>query len=186
MLFYIIHNIVHNLPFTKNWRDSQKNILTLFLGANLYIILFVLFEYFFKKTSNIIFELIRKFYLYFIFVDIFIMAIVYKKYWGRSIWNEVTDDDDKWKLNEENHKYTKINEQSEIREFVEKTKDLENIKENINNLENETANLKNKADELENKTDELETALLYHPDGDLAQGFKTDFETHASQQIGQN
>ena len=116
MIFYLIHNFIN--IFAENWKESRKNCFTLIIGATMYILLYVLLEYVFKTSGNLFIQILHRFFLYFVIVDIFTMAIIYKIYWGRSILNEGGDDDD-WILTDD-HKY-KRKSNSEVSQDVSKT-----------------------------------------------------------------
>ncbi len=169
MLFYLLHNLINNLQLTDGWKESKKNCLTFIVGATIYILLYVLAEYLQRKTGYLVFELFHKFFFYFVIIDAITMAVLYKLYWGRSILNEIIpNENSNWVFKDDDHKYVKREnlEADEIRHFNQKSKKLDELDEEI--------------DELKDKTEELETALLYHPDGNLAKEFKTNFETHSS------
>lgn len=170
MLFYLLHNLINNLEFTQSWAESKKNIFTFIIGATCYILLYVFAEYLQRKSGYLIFELFHKFFFYFVIVDAVAMAVLYKLYWGRSILNEtMPNEDSNWDFKEEDHKYTKRKnlQEDEIRNFNEKSQKLDELDEEV--------------DELREKTEELETALLYHPDGELAKELKSNFETHVAE-----
>lgn len=94
MFFYLLHHTINALPFTSEWSESRKNCLTLFLGGNLYVIFFVFLEWIVKNSTggNFWAQAFRNFYFWFILVDAFSMAIVYKSYWGRSIFREIVEE----------------------------------------------------------------------------------------------
>jgi len=115
MFFYIIHQIVNVLPMMAEWTESRKNCITLIIGLYLHFFFFIALEYIQGYSSNKIFELMRRFYLPFIFIDAFVMAIVYKCYWGRSILNETEDTDHRWDYDEQTHKYKrKLSQQQNL------------------------------------------------------------------------
>lgn len=184
MIFYLFHNIINNINFTDNWNESKKNCLTLIVGGTLYVILYVLLEYLYKKTYNIFFDLMHKFFFYFVIVDAITMAVLYKLYWGRSIINEITPSEDKWHLDEENHKY-KSHETlayEDIRNFNNKSNKLDELEKNVENLGDNIENLEENIKDIEEKTDEMETAILFQPGGTIEKNCENDFINKSNEQ----
>jgi len=104
------------------------------------------------------------------------MAIIYKLYWGRSIMTEIDPySESEWQLNDNEHLYKRNKDISvdEMRKFNEKSKDLDDLVENIDDI-------RDNIEELDKKTEEIGEAVTYHPDGELAQEFKKDFENLSS------
>ena len=108
MIFYTIHNLINNINYTKEWNESKKNCFTFIIGATLYAILYVIFEYLSRSSGRLVFQMINKFFLYFVIIDVITMAVIYKLYWGRSILNEtIPNEDVEWEFDKEEHKYKK-------------------------------------------------------------------------------
>lgn len=186
MIYYILHNLLRTFSFTENWEESKKNCLTFIFGSTFYVLLFCSLEYFCKLTKNLFLELITKFFLLFVGIDAVGMAIIYKLYYGRNILHEIdASREHEWILDDKTHKYNKKSVlrkekraekiEKELMDYYKKSNDVEELKEKTDNLEKNT-------DELREKTDDLEKALLYHPDGPLAQEIKSEFEELAEQQ----
>ncbi len=172
MIFYLLHNIINNLNFTSEWNESKKNCFTLIIGGTLYVLLYIFLEYIHKKSGSMFIELLHKFFLYFIIIDIITMAIMYKLYWGRSILNEVIPNEDtNWVLNEETHKFQRKKdlEVDEIIKFNQRKQELEDLHENVDDL-------RDNMQQMSEKTDQMEEALLYHPDGEMVQELKEEFD----------
>lgn len=93
MFFYIINHVLNSLPWTADWTESKKNCLNLILGVNLYILFFVLLEWMKKSgvggTLAFFSDRFRNFYPYVIGADCFAVAILFKKYFNRSILTEL-------------------------------------------------------------------------------------------------
>ncbi len=60
-----------------------------------------------------------------------------------------------------------------MRRFNESSKNLDDMVENIDDI-------RDNIQELDRKTNEIGEAVMYHPDGELAQEFKRDFENLSS------
>jgi hypothetical protein len=172
MIFYILHNIIN--IFFENWNESRKNCLTFIIGGTLYVLLYVFLEYMCKTTKNLFIELLHKFFLAFVVIDAFTMAILYKSYWGRSIFKEIDPHaESEWSYNENDHRYKRNRDISveEMRKFNQKSKEFDELNSNIDDIRDNIV-------ELDNKTNEMGEALLYHPDGDIAKECKEDFEKY--------
>ncbi len=178
MIFYLIHNMINNMQLTSEWSESKKNCFTLIIGGTLYVLLYVFLEYFHKITGNIFIDLLHKFFFYFVIIDAITMAILYKLYFGRSIFNEtIPNEDANWNYDDETHKYkSKKNlETDEIRKFNQKSIELDDLHEDMDGLRD---NMKDMAD----KTDQMEEAILCHPSGEMVQELKKDFNNLSTQQ----
>lgn len=86
MFFYLIHL----LPHGKELREGKRNVRTLFIGVMLYI-LFHAFIYsdYAEKVIGALIVLMRSYFYYFLLGDIFVMAILYKVHYGKSILTEL-------------------------------------------------------------------------------------------------
>jgi hypothetical protein len=90
MLFYTLHNIIHNLIPGK-FTDQTRNLITFLLGIILYTILYT---YLFDKNNNSTNLIVNSFkagFAYIIMSDCIAMGIVYKNYYKTSILNEVKE-----------------------------------------------------------------------------------------------
>lgn len=103
MLFYLFHVLINFI--TTEWQEAQKNCLTFLVGGTLHVLFFVTLGYLSQVYKSPYLELISKYYLFFVFIDVFTMAALYKSYWGRLIFRELNpyEEDD---YDEDNHKYT--------------------------------------------------------------------------------
>ncbi len=95
MLFYILHNLNHNLiPWSSTAREGQKNVLTFVLGACLY---FFIWGWLTEPSTRNKLEttpflsILMNFFGYFIVIDILAMACLYKNFFQRSILNEASE-----------------------------------------------------------------------------------------------
>lgn len=157
MIFYLIHNIINN--FRKDWSESKKNSFTFIIGGTFYVLLYVFLEYISKNTGNLFIELLHKFFLYFIIIDILTMAILYKTYFGRSILKEIDPfAESEWTYDKEEHKYKRNKDISveEMRKFNENSENLQDLVENIDDIRDNIV-------ELDRKTEEVSEAVMYHP-----------------------
>lgn len=171
MIFYLLHNFINYINITESWSESQKNCFTFIFGSTLYVILYVICEYLSRTYAKLVFELMTKFFLYIVVIDVITMCILYKKYFGRSILNEtIPNEDSNWIYDSENHTYQKKKdlEIDELRKFNERSDELDDLRENII--------------QLDQKTDEITDALLYHPDNGIANKCKKDFEQLSNEQ----
>jgi methyl-accepting chemotaxis protein len=174
MIFYLLHNFINNIEYTKDWYESKKNCFTLIIGGTLYILLYVLLEYLYHKTGNMFLRLLHKFFLGFVIVDAFGMAIMYKLFYGRSIMNELDPyAESEWQFDGERYKRKRDISIDEMRRFNESSKNLDDLVENIDDI-------RENIQELDKKTEEISEAVMYHPDGEFAQEFKRDFENISS------
>ncbi len=183
MIFWTLHNFINNVGFASGgttqsatqWSESKKNIFTFIIGGTLYVLLYVFLEYLIKMTNNIFIELLHKFFLFFVIIDVIAMAVLYKLYWGRSILNEgIPNEDSNWVFDEEKHKYDKRKnlEVDELRTFIDKSQQLDNIKKDV---DEELDDMRDILGQMEDKTNEMGEALLYHPDSAMARDAKEDF-----------
>lgn len=95
MFFFCTHQIVQNIiPWSKDTKDSRKNITTFIIGALLYTLLV---SFLFNKHYSI---LVNSFFLLFtlknwillvLAIDVTAMAVIYKCYYKRSIVDEVSE-----------------------------------------------------------------------------------------------
>lgn len=95
MFFFCTHQIVQNvIPWSKETKDSRKNITTFIIGALLYTFLV---SFLYNKSSSI---LVNSFFLLFtlknwillvLAIDVTAMAVIYKCYYNRSIVDEVSE-----------------------------------------------------------------------------------------------
>jgi len=131
MFFFIVHQILNGLPVTSEWSESKKNCLTLLVGGNLYVLFFVLLEWIQKttgETGQFWAGSARNFYYWFIGIDAFAMAILYKRYWGRSILNEVTEHaEEEWDYDDADHKYKRKGTVEHFKDYGEHLVDAEKI-----------------------------------------------------------
>ena len=187
MIYYFIHNFLNLFSYTSEWKESRKHCLNFIFGSTFYVTLFVFLQYLTKTTQHLFIELITKFFPLFVIIDALGMAIIYKIYWGRSILSEIDATREyNWTFDKKKHKYYKKdilrNEkkkkkiEKELMNYYNKSDHIDELKEKTNDLDKQTK-------ELRNKTDELETALLYHPDGQIAKELEKDFYENANKQI---
>ena len=85
MIFCFVYEMSNRFTVERDWSESKKYFLTFLSGGGLHLLFFLLLQYLARDTKNMLIELFYKFYLVFVLVDVFIMAILYKLYWGRSI-----------------------------------------------------------------------------------------------------
>lgn len=87
MLWYIVHNLVHLLPFGS---DQTKNLFTFLFGVVSYTLMYSWFGSINKEDNVFIFSLFN-YFSYSILADAFAMAIIYKNYYKSSIIGEATE-----------------------------------------------------------------------------------------------
>jgi hypothetical protein len=85
MFFYLIHS----LPIGKDLPDGTRNTRTFFFGLICYIILHAML-YSNYVDSYPMLKLVRDYFYYFLFADVFAVAILYKLRYGRSILRELS------------------------------------------------------------------------------------------------
>lgn len=101
MLYYLLHQS----PLWTGLGNGRRNVRILVICLFLYIILsYVAREY---KGDNIIIKIFSKNFLFFALADIFVNAINYKVYYGRSIIHEIngTDENKEHIYVKNRHKY---------------------------------------------------------------------------------
>ena len=135
MLFYIVHNLIQ--AYRENWSESQRNCFTFAIGGTLHVLLYVTLQYLARVNSSPYLELLSRFYGFIVLIDAFTMAILYKVYWGRSILNEMSDDKDKWELDEKNHTYTRVEKTTINRKLEDPVSEITNIP-NVSNVSDAT------------------------------------------------
>lgn len=87
MLWFLIHHLVHLLPFGEN---QTKNLFTFVFGTLLYTILYSYFGAINKETNAFIFMLFN-YFSYIVLADGFSMAIIYKNYYKTTIFTEIKE-----------------------------------------------------------------------------------------------
>ncbi len=87
MLWFLIHHLVHLLPFGEN---QTKNLFTFVFGTLLYTILYSYFGAINKETNAFIFMLFN-YFAYIVLADGFSMAIIYKNYYKTTIFTEIKE-----------------------------------------------------------------------------------------------
>ncbi len=123
MFFYIFHQINHKIK-GKNDTDGSVNTRTLILGGSSYIILHALL---YKPSSPLYFY--KDYLWYFFMLDICVMAVIYKLYYGRNIFFELNPyEEDEY--NEKKHKYVIKNKKNKISK-TSTDKKSNDINENI-------------------------------------------------------
>lgn len=171
MIFYLLHNIINT--FVKDWSESKKNCFTFVIGGTLYVLLYVFLEYLSKITGNLFITLLHKFYLYFIVIDTISMAILYKNYFGRSIFTEIDPfAESEWTYDENTNRYKRNKDISieEMRKFNESSKGLKDLEVNIDDIRENIL-------DLDKKTEEISEAVLYHPNSEYAKELEKDFNS---------
>ena len=105
MFFYIFHNIVHyGVPINENIdSNGAKNVRTIIFGGICYIILHA---YLYNESCP--YYQFRHYLYYLLLLDIFVMGITYKLYYGRSMLNELHENETD-EYDEKRHKYIKNN-----------------------------------------------------------------------------
>jgi hypothetical protein len=137
MFFYIFHQINHAIRKDDDTGGSV-NTRTLIFGGLFYIL-----THAYISTPGNFFNFYRDYLWYIFILDCSVMGYTYKSYFGRSIFKEITiDDDDEY--DEKNHKYIKT-------KLIDKKNDkiVDSFETNNNNEKNEVLI------EEENKKDEI-------------------------------
>lgn len=92
MFFYIIHHIMQSDMF-KDLPDGKKNVRTFLFGSICWILLA---SFLFSKTiehTNFFIVTLKNFFQWFVVIDICTIAVIYRLYYKRSIFNEVVEID---------------------------------------------------------------------------------------------
>ena len=105
-IFYIIHSLTTK---TLNDNDGSKNTRTFLFGSLIYIVLYMMSMHYALKNP-ISYGILSTGLILLFIADISAMAFVYKSYYGRFITNEITETDNDWKFNKEEHTYKKKTE----------------------------------------------------------------------------
>ena len=149
-IFYIIHSVTKK---EEDEKDGTKNARTFILGAIVYIILYMLVMNFAIKNEEMGGTLKAGLILLLV-ADIATMAYLYKNYYGRTILNEIVNEDQtEWKFNEQLHKYEK------------KTYADQNFEQQIDKIKNDYNAVK--LDELKKKLEEMKEGEILQPLPDL-------------------
>ena len=109
MFFYLFHNLNHGLFHTKEKSDGATNVRTIMLGCICWILFHV-----WVNSQNMLGYFIKDYFWWFFLLDVFIMGIIYKLYYNRSIFKELKNYDSDIYI-EKDHKYiqpTKLNNQN--------------------------------------------------------------------------
>ena len=101
MLYYLIHQS----PIWSKLSDGKRNVRILMICLVIYIML----SYFARtyEGENTVLKMFSSTLLYFVLADVFVNAINYKRFYGRSVIHELRDTDEKKRhiYDEKNHKY---------------------------------------------------------------------------------
>ena len=181
--FYILHHIFLMIFPDSIMSDLKRHCLTLVVGSILY---FLLWGYVTSISTNWLTRAIKDWFLYLIVLDIAVMGILYRNYYGRSIINEIGDDDsDKWEYDPNTHRFSKT-EYSRAREaFADRIDTLDRAGETLNELEQHKDTLdktKEKLEEIEQNVNELDAAIRFAPGGDLYKQAEQDFAEQVTNQ----
>lgn len=129
-IFYLLHEIT---GFNEDIPDGKRNARIFIIGIILYCLLYIFLinlwdkNVFSQNTADAIFWC----GLILFISDISLISYIYKSYYGRSIINEIKDEQDEWLFDKENHKYYKIDKIKVYKDDTTKT----NSENNILNLE---------------------------------------------------
>lgn len=94
MIFFVVHHVIHNMPGIKDWKESKKNITTFLVGGLLYVFLMSFLyspRYAALMDSWFILFTLKNWFMWILGIDVTAMAVIYKKYWGRSILEELPE-----------------------------------------------------------------------------------------------
>jgi hypothetical protein len=151
-IFYILHELT---GFNSEIPEGKRNARIFMLGIILYCLVYILIINIWDKNyiGNNMRDAIFWTGLVLFLSDVSIMGYIYKSYYGRSITNEIADNQDDWLYDDNNHKYYQL---SKIKIYKDKL-DKKNNKDNKDNKNNNTysknptniANVMNKNMELE-------------------------------------
>lgn len=84
----MIYYLIHQSPIWKDLPNGKRNVRILFLTLSLYIFVHAIAWEF--KDSNGFFKVINGYFFWFMACDIFVSSCVYRNYYGRSIFGELT------------------------------------------------------------------------------------------------
>jgi hypothetical protein len=101
-IFYLLHHS----PFWENLENGKRNCRTFLVGSIIYITLYcVLKNLKVFGYIDLFYEAFLSFLFYVFIADIASVGWLYKSYYGRSILNELPEDNDKWEFDEMTHTY---------------------------------------------------------------------------------
>jgi len=96
----MFYTILHKLPWGKDMKAGSRNVLTFLIGSVLYVFLHAGLFHYYKAPGQL------RWHLTMILIsDAIAMATTYQMFYGRSLFNELTDDKDLWEYNAETHEY---------------------------------------------------------------------------------
>jgi hypothetical protein len=104
MLYYLIHK--SPLWRNSNITDGQRNVRILFVVLILYIILHATIRSY-NNNDHFLAKFVNGYFWYFIAIDIFVCAIDYRTYYGRSITAEFKSHETDH-FDEKTHKYQQV------------------------------------------------------------------------------
>jgi hypothetical protein len=160
--------------------DLKRNCLTVIAGAICY---FLLYGYLVDNSSNSWTLLLKNWFGYFILFDVVMMGVIYRNYYGRSIINEIVEQEptEKWDYDPDNHLY--IRKDLKDKEHLYDSKIIM-VDQTLQSLANHSHIINKTEQELEKvKADvnELDMAIRYAPGGELAKEAEADFNHHLTQ-----
>jgi hypothetical protein len=98
MLCYLLHQS----PIWKKLPDGKRNTRIMLVGLTFYLFLHALtFEY---KDKNALTKMINGYFIWFIAIDVFACACIYKLYYGRTILKELSPREKDY-FDKKRHKY---------------------------------------------------------------------------------
>ena len=183
--FFILHHILSAIFDEQQMSDVRRNCLTLVVGTICYFLVYgyVTSNY---SSGNWLFKALHDWYGYLIIIDIFSVGIIYRSYYGRSIVNEIGDDQcGKWDYQPETHQYHKSDLAIKEEYFADKMNKLDKAEDTLNQLEEQVDQYQEtnkKLDKLEENVNELDMAIRYAPGGEMALAAQADFETRIQEQ----
>ena len=103
-IFYGLHEL---MPFDTD--DGKRNTKVFVIGIIIYSLIFILFAnmMLYKYFDPLMYDAYYYVGLLLFMSDICVMGYIYKSYYGRSIINELNENNDGYKWKEKKHRYIK-------------------------------------------------------------------------------
>ena len=101
-IFYLLHNIEWGSELSSGARNAR----TFLVGSVVYALLYTIVAHWIRTQSDL-YESLRLFVTMVFIADLFTMGYTYRNHYGRTILNELGDNDSEWEYNAKRDRYRK-------------------------------------------------------------------------------
>jgi hypothetical protein len=121
-IYNIIHTLMHYISGSSSeTSDGKTNSRTVLIGTILWCVVWVMM---YTLRDNYFFPVLRNVFIVVVFADICTMAYIYKSYYGRSIINEIGQEEE-WKYDYKGKKFTRKDEYDRYINDINRQNDID-------------------------------------------------------------